>query len=61
MNVYKEEIFGMSTKLIPWNSELLRTKTQVFNFQTPQINPIQLHNELVEELTMHEGLGLSSN
>lgn len=51
----------MTNKLVSKNNKLLRTPCERFDFSNPQMNPVELYNELGDELLKHKGLGLAAN
>ncbi len=47
-------------KLVPFGSEILRTKTEKFDFSTPPINPIELYQRMSKTLVETDGAGLAA-
>ena len=48
-------------KLLHKDHPLLRTKTKFFDFDKPLKDPIELRNELIDEMFDNGGVGLSAN
>ena len=48
-------------ELVKETDPFLREKPEVFNFESPQVDPEKLSAQLIENMTHHEGLGLSAN
>ena len=48
-------------ELVKETDSFLREKPEVFNFESPQVDPEKLSAQLIENMTHHEGLGLSAN
>ena len=48
-------------ELVKEADPFLREKPEVFNFESPQVDPEKLSAQLIENMTHHEGLGLSAN
>ena len=48
-------------KLLHKDHPLLRTKTKFFDFDNPLKDPIELRNELIDEMFDNGGIGLSAN
>lgn len=48
-------------KLLHKDHPLLRTKTKFFDFDKPLKDPIELRNELIDEMFDNGGIGLSAN
>jgi|SRR3990170_1164315 len=55
-----ENSMEMEYKLVPPQNEGLRTPSEKFNFQDPQINPVELYNILGKALIKLKGVGLSA-
>lgn len=51
----------MIRKLIDCEHELLQQEMPEFDFMNPQINPVELYNDLAHTMIEHHGLGLSAN
>ena len=49
------------TKLLHKDHPLIRTKTKFFDFENPIIDPIELRNEMMDEMFENGGIGLSAN
>lgn len=47
--------------LVPPNDEILRKKTEPFDFDNPPVNPEELAYDLVANLRKYGGVGLSAN
>ncbi len=47
-------------KLVPYGSEILRTKTKRFDFASPPINPVELYQRMAKTLVETEGVGLAA-
>ena len=48
-------------ELVKETDPFLREKPETFNFDSPQVDPEKLSAQLIENMTHHEGLGLSAN
>ena len=48
-------------ELVKETDSFLREKPEVFNFESPQVDPEKLSAQLIENMIHHEGLGLSAN
>ena len=48
-------------ELVKETDPFLREKPEVFNFESPQVDPEKLSAQLIENMTHHEGFGLSAN
>ena len=48
-------------ELVKETDSFLREKPEVFNFESPQVDPEKLQEQLIENMIHHEGLGLSAN
>ena len=48
-------------ELVKETDPFLKKKPEVFNFESPQVDPEKLSAQLVENMIHHEGLGLSAN
>jgi len=48
-------------ELVKETDPFLREKPEVFNFESPQVDPEKLSTQLMENMIHHEGLGLSAN
>ena len=48
-------------ELVKETDPFLREKPETFNFENPQVDPEKLSAQLIENMTHHEGLGLSAN
>ena len=48
-------------ELVKETDPFLREKPEIFNFESPQVDPEKLSAQLIENMTHHEGLGLSAN
>ena len=48
-------------ELVKETDPFLREKPEVFDFESPQVDPEKLSAQLIENMTHHEGLGLSAN
>ncbi len=51
----------MTLALIPNTDPILHKPTEKFDFNNPQMNPIELVEQLIETMIQHKGLGLSAN
>jgi peptide deformylase len=51
----------MIYNLVDCNSDILRTKLDVFNFDDPPIDPVELTNNLIETMIHNKGMGLAAN
>lgn len=49
------------TELVPKTSPILRTPCDRFDFSNPQVNPVELYNEMGKYLIEKQGLGLAAN
>ena len=47
-------------KLVPCGSEILRTKTMRFDFNSPPVNPVELYQRMAKTLVETEGVGLAA-
>lgn len=47
--------------LVDKYDSVLKTPTEPFNFDNPQIDPIVLANTLIESMSAYKGIGLSAN
>ena len=48
-------------ELVKETDPFLREKPEIFNFESPQVDPEKLQEQLIENMIHHEGLGLSAN
>ena len=48
-------------ELVEETDPFLREKPEVFNFESPQVDPEKLSAQLIENMTHYKGLGLSAN
>jgi len=48
-------------KLVPEDSQLLRTKLEPFDFKNPSADPVKLVKLLVSEMNQRNGIGLAAN
>ena len=48
-------------ELVKETDPFLREKPEVFNFESPQVDPEKLQEQLVENMIHYEGYGLSAN
>ena len=48
-------------ELVKETDPFLREKPEVFNFESPQVDPEKLATQLIENMVHHRGLGLSAN
>jgi peptide deformylase len=51
----------MIKDLVPKSDPVLRTPCEKFNFEAPQMNPVDLYKDLSETLIHHKGYGLAAN
>ena len=49
------------SKLLHKDHPLIRTKTKFFDFENPVIDPMELRNEMMDEMFDNGGIGLSAN
>ena len=48
-------------ELVKETDPFLREKPEAFDFENPQVDPEKLQEQLVENMILHEGYGLSAN
>lgn len=51
----------MILNLLPDHHPMLKQEMQIFDFNNPPTDPIQLANDLIETLTHYKAIGLSAN
>ena len=51
----------MIKPLLPEGSKLLEQETIPFSFWSPPIGPHEFQDELIENMTYYDGVGLSAN
>jgi len=51
----------MELKLVPHNDPILKKKCEVFDFQNPPLDPIELANSMVKTMYENNGIGLAAN
>lgn len=59
--VQTNEIKAPTFKLVPEGSPILDEPTVEFNFDVPEVNPVEFASSLVETCIANRGLGLSAN
>ena len=47
-------------ELVPAGSEILKTKTERFDFKNPPTNPVELYQNLANMMLEHDGVGLAA-
>lgn len=50
----------MILDLVPPGSDILRTKTERFDFTDPPTNPVELYQNLANTMLEHDGIGLAA-
>ena len=51
----------MIRERVPYTHPILKTKMEPFDFSNPPVNPVELYQELAENMLEYHGIGLSAN
>lgn len=51
----------MKKVIVSRDNQILKQRTELFNFSNPQINPVELSELLIYNMIYYEGIGLSAN
>lgn len=51
----------MIRERVSFTDSILRTKAELFDFNNPPVNPVELYEELSENMIEYHGIGLSAN
>jgi len=58
---YRKYLRNNILKLVPSTSKVLRSSTQVFDFNDPPVDPVLLSDIMKETMSINNGIGLSAN
>ena len=51
----------MIHELVPTTDPILKQEMELFNFETPSVDPVELAHDLAQTMMENDGLGLAAN